>query len=107
MLRLAGDGIFSFSVVPLHMATGCGIVLLVLSAVEVVYVLSFWITGRTSGLVPGWSSLMFVVLVTAAVNMMILGFIGIYVGMIFHEIKQRPVYIVKQDATCHEPPAPR
>ena len=60
------------------------------------YVLSFWVTGRASGLAPGWSSLMFVVLITGGMLMVLLGFVGVYVGYIFQEVKRRPVYLVKK-----------
>jgi dolichol-phosphate mannosyltransferase len=59
-------------------------------------VLSFWVTGRTSSLAPGWSSLMFVLLTVGGFIMTLLGFIGIYVGYIFQEVKRRPVYLVRQ-----------
>ena len=60
-----------------------------------IYVLSFWVTGRTSNLAPGWSSLMFVILIVGGMLMALLGFIGVYVGYIFQEVKRRPVYLVK------------
>jgi dolichol-phosphate mannosyltransferase len=66
-----------------------------LAAAEMVYVLSFWITGRTSSLEPGWSSLMFVILIVGGILMTLLGFIGVYVGYIFQEVKNRPVYLLK------------
>jgi hypothetical protein len=63
MLRLGQDAIFSFSLVPLYAAISVGGLFLVLALAEMIYVLSFWITGRTEKLAPGWSSLMFVLLV--------------------------------------------
>jgi dolichol-phosphate mannosyltransferase len=66
-----------------------------LAAAEMAYVLSFWLSGRTSSLAPGWSSLMFVVLIVGGMLMAMLGFIGIYVGFIFQEVKRRPVYLVR------------
>lgn len=95
MFRLAMDAIFSFSLAPLYIGLSLGGVLLCLALLEMAYVLSFWVTGRTSGLAPGWSSLMFVILIVGGMLMILLGFIGVYVGYIFQEVKQRPVYIVK------------
>jgi glycosyltransferase involved in cell wall biosynthesis len=95
MLRLAMDAIFSFSLVPLYIGLSLGGVLFCLAAAEMVYVLSFWITGRTSGLAPGWSSLMFIILIVGGMLMVVLGFIGVYVGYIFQEVKRRPIYLVK------------
>lgn len=95
MFRLAMDAIFSFSLAPLYVGLSLGGVLLFLALTEMVYVLSFWVTGRTSNLAPGWSSLMFVILIVGGMLMVLLGFIGVYVGYIFQEVKRRPVYLVK------------
>jgi dolichol-phosphate mannosyltransferase len=97
MLRLAMDAIFSFSLVPLYIGLSAGGFFFCLAALEMIYVLSFWVTGRTSNLAPGWSSLMFVILIVSGMIMVLLGFIGIYVGYIFQEVKRRPVYLLKKD----------
>jgi glycosyltransferase involved in cell wall biosynthesis len=97
MFRLAMDAIFSFSLVPLYVGMSMGGVLLCLAAVQIVYVLSFWFTGRSSELEPGWSSLMAGMLVIGGMVMILLGFIGVYVGYIFQEVKRRPVYLLKKD----------
>ncbi len=97
MFRLAMDAIFSFSLVPLYIGLSAGLTFFCLAALEMIYVLSFWITGRTSNLAPGWSSLMFVILIVSGMIMILLGFIGIYVGYIFQEVKHRPVYLLKKD----------
>jgi dolichol-phosphate mannosyltransferase len=96
MFRLAMDAIFSFSLMPLYIGLSMGGLLLCLALAEMVYVLSFWITGRTSNLAPGWSSLMFVILIVGGILMVLMGFIGVYVGYIFQEVKRRPVYLVKK-----------
>ncbi|HSR20595.1 MAG TPA: glycosyltransferase family 2 protein [Anaerolineales bacterium] len=96
MLRLAMDAIFSFSLAPLYVGLSLGALLLCLALAEMAYVLSFWLTGRTSGLAPGWSSLMFVILIVGAMLMLLLGFVGVYVGYIFQEVKRRPVFLVKK-----------
>jgi dolichol-phosphate mannosyltransferase len=96
MVRLAMDAIFSFSLVPLYLGLSLGGLLLCLALFEMIYVLSFWVTGQTSNLAPGWSSLMFVILIVGGMLMVLLGFIGVYVGYIFQEVKKRPVYILKK-----------
>jgi polyisoprenyl-phosphate glycosyltransferase len=96
MIRLAMDAVFSFSLAPLYIGLSIGGVLLCLASAQILYVLSFWVTGRQSALVPGWSSLMAVMLVIGGVLMILLGFVGVYVGYIFQEVKRRPVYLVKQ-----------
>ena len=98
MFRLAMDAIFSFSLVPLYIGLSMGGLFLFMAFAEAVYVLSFWVTGRTSGLAPGWSSLMFMILIVGGIVMILLGFIGVYIGYIFQEVKHRPVYLLKKDA---------
>ena len=98
-LRMAGlsmDAIFSFSLVPLRIGILLGIVFLFLALLETAYVLSFWIAGQEDQLVPGWSSLMFVILIVGGFLMIVLGFVGIYVGYIFQQVKNRPSYIVRR-----------
>jgi len=95
MVRLAMDAIFSFSLMPLYLGLSLGGIFFCLAAAEMAYVLSFWVTGRTSNLAPGWSSLMFVILIVGGTLMVLLGFIGVYVGYIFQEVKHRPVYLLK------------
>jgi glycosyltransferase involved in cell wall biosynthesis len=97
MVRLAMDAIFSFSLAPLYVGLSLGAVLLCMAALEMAYVLSFWVTGRTSGLAPGWSSLMFVILIVGGMLMVLLGFVGVYVGYIFQEVKRRPVFLQKRE----------
>ena len=96
MFRLASDAVFSFSMVPLYIGLSAGALFLILALIEAVYVLSFWISGNTENLAPGWSSLMFMLLIIGAVLMIIMGFLGVYVGYIFQEVKHRPVYIIRQ-----------
>jgi len=95
MVRLALDATFSFSLAPLWIGLSLGLVFFMLACVEAVYVLSFWARGQTGTLAPGWSSLMFMLLIVGGVLTTLLGFIGIYVGHIFQEAKQRPVYLVR------------
>jgi polyisoprenyl-phosphate glycosyltransferase len=106
MLRLATNAIFSFSLVPLYVGLSLGALMLFLALVEMIYVLSFWISGNQLGLAPGWSSLMFVLLVVSGILMILLGFIGVYVGFIFQEVKARPIYIVRQVIHPAQPPEP-
>ena len=97
MFRLALDAIFSFSLMPLYIGLSAGVMFFCFAAIEMTYVLSFWIRGDTSSLEPGWGSLMFIILTASGMLMILLGFIGIYVGYIFHEVKSRPVYLIKRD----------
>jgi len=95
MVKLALDAIFSFSLIPLWLGLITGGAFFGLALLEVIYVLSFWLTGRQGLLAPGWSSLIFVTLIVGGTIMVNLGFIGIYVGYIFQEVKHRPVYLIR------------
>jgi dolichol-phosphate mannosyltransferase len=99
MFQLAIDAIFSFSLIPLRIGLGMGCAFLLLAIIEMVYVMNFWFTGRQNLLTPGWSSLLFVILIAGGFIMILLGLIGLYIGYIFQEVKQRPIYIIKNIAT--------
>jgi glycosyltransferase involved in cell wall biosynthesis len=100
MLRLASDGIFSFSLAPLRLALFVGLMFFVLVVVEVTYVFSFWTRGMEKELVPGWSSLMVMSTLSSGITMVLLGILGLYIGMIFEEVKRRPVYLVRPRVTA-------
>lgn len=95
MLRLGMNAVFSFSLMPLYAAVTIGGIFLLLALAEALYVLSFWISGNTDRLAPGWSSLMFMLLIIGGSLMVTLGLIGIYIGYIFQEVKRRPIYLVR------------
>jgi len=113
MVRLAMDAAFSFSLAPLQLGISLGVFFLLLACLEMVYVLSFWVRGRQGLLVPGWSSQVFVILIVGGALMIVLGFIGVYVGYIFQEVKRRPIYLIRTSpegrgdstASKHEPGA--
>lgn len=95
MVRLASDAIFSFSLAPLYIGLSAGFVFFILACAQLTYVLTLWLTDNTQQVVPGWSSLMGILLIASAIIMILLGFIGVYVGYIFQEVKRRPVYLIK------------
>ena len=96
LVRLATTAVFSFSLVPLYIAISIGGLFLVGAVLEAIYVLNFWVSGNISHLAPGWSSLMFMLLVVGGSLMICLGFIGIYIGYIFQEVKRRPIYLIRR-----------
>ena len=96
MFRLASDAIFSFSLIPLYIGLSSGLVFFALAFIQLTYVLTLWITSNTERVVPGWSSLMAILLIASGIIMILLGFIGVYVGYIFQEVKKRPVYLLKK-----------
>ena len=97
MVRLASDAVFSFSLMPLYIGLSAGLGFLVLALAQMGWVAYLWLTDQTDRIVPGWSSLMAVVLIASGIIMIVLGFIGVYVGYIFQEVKRRPVYLIKEE----------
>jgi dolichol-phosphate mannosyltransferase len=95
MLRLAADGVFSFSLAPLRLALVSAVGFLMLAFLDVGYVLTLFLRGMRNQLVPGWSSLMLVLLASSCVSMLVLAILGVYVGMIFQEVKRRPIYVAR------------
>ena len=92
--NLALEGITSFTVMPLKFATYFGLAVALLSMVYVAEVLvKTLIIGNP---VAGYPSLMTVVLFLGGVQLMFLGVIGEYLGRVFNETKQRPLYLVER-----------
>lgn len=91
MLSLAFDAITGFSTAPLRLASHAGLALTGTTVIVLVYIIAAWALGTT---VPGWTSLMLVVLGLGAVQMFVLGMIGEYLGRLYIEAKRRPLYIV-------------
>ena len=96
MIRLASDAIFSFSLMPLYIGLSSGFIFILLALAQMVYVLVLWLTHQTNRIVPGWSSLMAILLIASGIIMILLGFIGVYVGYIFQEVKRRPIYLIRR-----------
>jgi len=95
MFILAENAIFSFSIIPLRIGFSIGISFFLLAFIEVIYVISFWIAGKQDQLAPGWSSIVFLILITGGALMIITSIIGVYIGQISQQIKNRPRYIIK------------
>lgn len=96
MIALAEDAIFSFSLVPLRIGLMIGCLFILLAIIEAFYVLSFFITGRMNLLAPGWSSIVFLILITGGSLMIMISLVGIYIGQIHQEVKSRPSYIIRK-----------
>ena len=105
MLKLAMDAVFSFSLTPMYIGMGVGVTFFLLALAEVIYVLSFWLTGNQSSLEPGWSSLMFMLLIVGGSLMIMLGVVGIYLAYIFQQVKLRPIYLVRRVLNPRDTPS--
>jgi polyisoprenyl-phosphate glycosyltransferase len=95
MLKFATDGIVSFSIIPLRMATWLGFLASGISVLGIVVVLLERYLG-VLGLVKGWSSTVIAVLFIGGVQLVCMGIIGEYVGRIYGETKRRPLYVVRE-----------
>ena len=94
-LRAAREwGIFSFSTVPLRLASYLGLVVSILSMTGVLY--AFYIKLFTVGVIPGWAAQWIGTLFLGGVQLLSLGVIGEYVGRIYGEVKRRPLYVEKE-----------
>jgi polyisoprenyl-phosphate glycosyltransferase len=94
MLRLAVHGALSFSDVPLRLAIWCGVAVSLTAMLYGVYVVGLSLAH--SHLVEGWSSTIVVVSFLCGLNMLMTGIVGLYIGRIHAEVKQRPLYVVSQ-----------
>jgi glycosyltransferase involved in cell wall biosynthesis len=91
MMSFAGDAITSFSLKPLRGAIWMALIVGALALVLLAYTLAQWIEGRT---IFGWTSLMTAICVFASMQFLLLGLIGEYLGRVFIEAKQRPLFLV-------------
>jgi len=92
--NFAIEGITSFSFVPLRVASYLGIVTAFLAIIYAsIEILKVVVRGRD---VPGYASIMVTLLFIGAVQLITLGIIGEYLGRIYNEVKQRPLYLVQQ-----------
>lgn len=93
LLKLASDGIFAFSIVPLRAAAGVGAVAMLLS---ILYSLYAVYVKFCRGTPQGFTSLILAITFLSGVNLFFLGIIGEYVGRIYEETKGRPHYVVRK-----------
>lgn len=91
MLRFAFDAVTGFSTAPLRWASHIGIALFFLSFLLLIYIAVGFFTGSA---VQGWTSLMLITVFLGAVQMLVLGMIGEYLGRLYVESKRRPLYLV-------------
>lgn len=96
MFRLAYDAVFSFSTFPIKIAILIGVFFLILAGCQLSHTLWLILQGRRAELVPGWTTLIFSILGVGGVQLIMLGIIGQYIGMIFQEVKRRPLYILER-----------
>lgn len=94
MMRLAMDGVIGFSDAPLRLALWLGALVSLGAMGYGVYI--FALAVFTDQLIEGWASTIVVLSLLSGMNLMISGVIGLYVGRIHAESKQRPLYFISQ-----------
>lgn len=95
MLHFALDGITAYSKLPLRFAFYIGVVFGIISFIltmNVIYIKMF-----TGDAVPGWATISASILLLGGLQLIGIGIIGEYVGRIFEEVKQRPLYLVRTE----------
>jgi polyisoprenyl-phosphate glycosyltransferase len=105
LLGLAKDGIFNFSTVPLTGVFYLGTMMSVLSFMALLSVLilrlfNIPIFGVRAADVQGFSSTILTILLIGGIQLVSIGVLGEYIGRIYHEIKGRPTYVVRDRVTA-------
>jgi dolichol-phosphate mannosyltransferase len=94
MISFAVDGIVSFSFAPLRLAVWSGFFVIGLAFLGIIYAILLRFFADPSHWVRGWASLLVAILFMGGVQLISLGIIGEYIGRIYGEVKQRPLYFV-------------
>ena len=94
LINLAIDGITSFTTAPLRVATVTGVVISAAAFLYILYLVIRPLFGVSTG--AGYSSTLAVILFMGGVQMLFLGIIGEYIGRIFNETKNRPLYFIEE-----------
>ena len=95
MLKLASDGIISFSTKPLKFVGALGMTSIAISAFIMIYaIISF--VFKLNNLAPGWTSLMVAITFFAGVQLLSIWIISEYIARIYDESKNRPQYIIEK-----------
>lgn len=94
LINLAIDGITSFTTAPLRIATMTGLIISISAFIYIAYLLIRPLFGVSTG--AGYSSTLAIILFLGGAQMLFLGIIGEYIGRIFNETKNRPLYLIEE-----------
>jgi dolichol-phosphate mannosyltransferase len=95
LVLLALDGLVSYSFSPLRLVANLGLFISTFAFVAMAYLL---VARLVQGVpVPGWTSTVIIMLFLGGIQLLSIGVIGEYVGRIFDEVKQRPLFIVREE----------
>jgi dolichol-phosphate mannosyltransferase len=100
MVAFALDAVVSFSIAPLRLATGLGLIVSLSSFGYAAY--AVYVKVGLGVALPGWTSLMVAVVFLGGVQLLCIGILGEYLGRIYDEVKQRPLYLLQEKSGPHE-----
>jgi glycosyltransferase involved in cell wall biosynthesis len=90
LFKYALEGVISFTITPLRMATVLGLFTIFIALIYIIYIL---ICGSA---LAGWTAVILIVLLLGGFQLLSLGIIGEYLGRTYYEAKRRPSYIIKE-----------
>lgn len=101
LVRLAFDGLINFSYRPLQVVGSFGLLVAFFSFTGILYVLvarlfDIRVNGYSVGNLPGYTSVILSILFIGGIQLISTSLLGEYIGRIFDEVKQRPLYIVQK-----------
>lgn len=101
LMSLAIDGIVNFSIKPIAIVSLIGIAVSTMSVVAALLLTAwklwgFQLFGHSPADVPGWASMVFLFLFFSGLQILTAGVVGSYIGRMYAETKQRPIYVVRQ-----------
>lgn len=102
MFMLAWSGITSFGIMPLRLASVLGFLTTVIGFIYACYVL-YQKIFNDAFIVSGWASVLISVLIIGGIQLIIIGILGEYLGLIYLESKHRPSYIISQSSINQTP----
>jgi glycosyltransferase involved in cell wall biosynthesis len=106
MLRFAADGVLGFSMAPLKAVRTVGYIVSCLSLIGILYALYVRLFTSSTA-VPGWTFTVIAILFVGGVQIVMLSIVGSYIGRIYAEAQNRPLYIVnkvyRHEAKVHDP----
>ncbi len=104
MARFAIDAMTAFSTKPLKFATRLSLVSFGFSGLMMIYVIRSLLMYQTA---PGWASIVLAFSIFSGIQLLTLGILGEYIGRLYVEAKNRPLYFVQEDTRGAEPVAVR
>jgi len=95
-LNIRFDSVFGLSTLPLRISVWVGLGTLALGVLYALFILGVLLLRGREGVPSGWPAIIITVLVLGGVQLVCLGMVAEYVGRIYEEVKQRPLYVVRE-----------